>query len=588
MSADGKGKRSADGISGIDALRPEETNTLVIGGGIAGIWSALSLIENGVPTTLITYQGQDRGGRLGSSRRSTGTINTLPMEHPDFESYLDTMSHFQVNPSIGGHLQNGLREELARLEQFVPFKKLKIGLAPACSSEELLSALLQAYTDRGGKVIDGWVTRLMVSPARCEGVQYQTERGIGLLRADSIVIASGGYANLFEGSVKTGSCGSILGQYLLSGGVAANLEFIFKHGYGQPDAGMLTPTEELLGAEILDENGKNVNWLEREIYNGNGTSNHLKAAHFWRTHRDHRYYVNLSYRSLFEKTEAINRILRSNRNSPRTAVTLEKDMNSLIRDLSWENESDLKQELIVTILEGREIGYDLFARIRHLYRRASETKPVRVQQIAYFTMGGVGHIDFRTNLKNVYVNGEAMHDFGANRIGGLPWGLYLVAGRYIAKQIARRKPAAPAGFSKAECLGHLSTFDEEILEKIRSALNEYQENSFDADSATQILNWIRATRTSLIRKRSVLDDAVNWLLVGEAILTSSLCRTESRGCFLRDDLPEEDCNLNGKFTCCLFDRERDIVRARLVDGAEYNRLCCREAKEVADSTSESA
>jgi hypothetical protein len=41
----------------------------------------------------------------------------------------------------------------------------------------------------------------------------------------------------------------------------------FKHGFGKPDMGELTPTEELRGAAILNEN----EWLEPEIFEGRGT-----------------------------------------------------------------------------------------------------------------------------------------------------------------------------------------------------------------------------------------------------------------------------------------------------------------------------
>lgn len=208
------------------------TQVVIIGGGISGVWVALRLARAGVETLLINYSSTDRGGVLGSSLRSAGAINTSSLERSNFREFMDELGQGQTHPSVTDLISSYLPGELAELQTFGEFKSIKLGVALANgNATTLLRNLLQHFQDCGGQVLDAWVTRIVADRTACYGVQYQHDNVIGKVLASAIVVASGGYAGLFDGSVKTNNYGTILGRFLQAGGIATNLEFIFKHGY---------------------------------------------------------------------------------------------------------------------------------------------------------------------------------------------------------------------------------------------------------------------------------------------------------------------------------------------------------------------
>jgi fatty acid CoA ligase FadD22 len=166
---------------------------------------------------------------------------------------------------------------------------------------------------------------------------------------------------------------------------------------------------------------------------------------FWQRNRDQKFFVSLRYRPLCERVAAINRCLEE----PGTLSVLRHQIRNLINNFPSDQRKQIRQEIFSGIRQDGCLTYDYLARIRCRWPYdESNDRPARVRQIAYFTMGGLAHRQFQTNLHKVYVTGEAMHDFGANRVGGLPWALYLVAGSVIAERIEAQggEESAPADF----------------------------------------------------------------------------------------------------------------------------------------------
>lgn len=560
----------------IPALKVAPTlraQVVVIGSGIAGTWLALKLARSGVDTLIIHYDGKDRGGLIGSSMRSVGAINTSPLERKDFREYLDDLSQGQHHPSIADLLINYLPVELAELLTLAEFKNIKLGVALSNGNAGLLLRQLRdLFESSGGRTLNAWVTRIVADEETCRGVQYQKDDSIGKVLAPVIVIASGGYTGLFHGSVKTNNHGSVLGRFLHAGGIATNLEFVFKHGYGKPDLGALTPTEELPGAEIYDDAGVHVEWLERELYEGRGTANHLEAFKHWRRNKNHDFFIDLKFRTLCSKLQAINRAI--------SEPSVEKGFESveaLIRDVAdmcpVAERSALEGKLRLWALAGERIDFERFNEVKPYFVSVSEGEVFRVRQIAYFSMGGIAHVNCATNLANVFVTGEAMHDFGAHRVGGLPWGLYLATGRFISELLVDLRSAG--GFAdngdfdliNADC-----GFDEAMLEDIRVGLYEHHERDLSVTEAMDFVDWIRGKRRELIESGRELDDAVAWLIVAEAVMQSSLRRMESRGCFYRGDHPITLDEMKGQFSYCRYDAEVDAVNADMIHISELSNV----------------
>ncbi len=541
-----------------------ECEALVIGGGIAGCWTALKLAERGIDTLLMFYTETDRGGRLGSTNLSVGAISTAPITRQDYTSWLDELGRGQVQHSVTQVTVDYLEEEINALKKFDPLKQIELGLALASGTgKKLVDKLLEHLRSLGVRVIeDGWIVRIDATENECRGVQYQQGDQLGVVSAAAIVLANGGYSGLFHGAVKTGTYGSIHARFLQAGGKLSNLEFVFKHGYGQPDLGKLTPTEELPGVEIYDEDGGHVLWLEEELFYGRGTHNHFQAFMTWRKDENKKHFVDFRY-CQFQRT------LKSVLNKPSLVTgNFDRSEYSELDEFIEAEQKEIFYDWLDSIAnEKQAYSFAEFNKIKPLLKAKCLSDKHRIRQIAYFSMGGIMHHGFLTNLKNVYVNGEAMHDYGAHRVGGLPWSLYLCAARKIGDDIAAIKKSGGLKNSAVEVTSLQSSFDLSLLEEIQIKLYEFQERGKDEHGLEVFLHWLRSQRKTLQEQARTSDDCYAYLLLAEAIVQSSIARKESRGCFFRSDYMQEDYRLDRVRTIAFYDTETDAIAVDCVDKA---------------------
>lgn len=544
----------------------------MVGGGVAGIWAAYKLIKAGIPTTLITYLDKDRGGIQGSTYRSVGAINTSPLTNYDFESYMNDLGRKCAHPFVTQALQQYLKDEIDELSSLIALKPIKIGLAlESESGKSCLQYISELFESLGGRIINAWVTRLVIDKNVCQGLQYEKNGYIGKLCCRAIILASGGYAGLYSNSINTNCFGTILGRFMECGGSATNLEFLFQHGYGNIDTNNLTPTEEIAGSEIYDKNKSRVVWLEKMLFDGQGTNTHLQAVNFWMSNSNMDYCIDLSYRELYLGISKFNSAIHNkyiqqnvcNKQNPSEKDALEQLLRIFPENVRIEVLSKIIYNDYIQV-----INYDKFQELKKLFL-VENFRFFHVKPITYFSMGGIAHINCRTNLKNVYVTGECMHDFGANRVGGLPWALYLANGRIICEHIVKQFKEYEKQLD-FEIVCQKSHFNWELLKEIRGRLSEYQ-NKNNESQALESVKWFRKTRNTLIQNNENLSDSFAWLIVAEAIMQSSLARRESRGYFLRSDFPFEDVNLDKYFSYVWYDQQANIVKARFLEASYFQR-----------------
>jgi len=205
----------------IEILPDLETTVTVVGGGVAGIWTAYKLVKAGISTIVITYLEKDRGGLQGSTIRSVGAINTSPIQNPNFASYINELGRGQTHPSVAKYLPNYLNDELEEIEAIFGLKSLKLGKGlKSKSGKTFLEKMYKLFAGLGGHIINGWVTRLVVNEMACQGLQYETQRGRGKVHCHALVLASGGYSNLFSSSIKTGCFGTVLSPVVNSSDIS--------------------------------------------------------------------------------------------------------------------------------------------------------------------------------------------------------------------------------------------------------------------------------------------------------------------------------------------------------------------------------
>jgi len=540
--------------SSIGILPSINTAVTIIGGGLSGLWVAYKLSSLNIKTTVITYAERDRGGVQGATIKSVGAINTSPIKKSDFKEFMDELGLGQTNNCIVSYMKDNLQNELDDFEKLFTLKDIKLGKALKGKASDLLTNLTDLYLANGGRLVNGWVTRIVVDKEQCRGVQYEDNGRIGRINTGSIIIASGGYASLFEGAVHTASYGTVIGRFVECGGITSNLEFVFKHGYGKPDLGQLTPTEELPGAEIYNNRDYHVTWLETELYNGHGTTNHLNAYKHWRKNKDEKYYIDRSYCPLYQALCACN-LVPVKKAEYIGIVPDDEKINSIVSLFLPEKQNDIRKLINNKILADLEqISYEEFCDLKEHFIK-KEKNIFRVQQISYFSMGGVAHDDFLTNIKNIYVTGEAMHDFGAHRVGGLPWALYLVAGGIISRNIQEK-------IKNGDIQEHLSDFrlihkksihDKDLLIEIQHRMFSCLESEIDTQKIKKCISWFATKRRLLKSQGKELDDAYAWLLISESVMMSAENRKESRGCFYRTDYPVMSKLMDNKKTYTYLD-----------------------------------
>lgn len=529
------------------------------------MWSAYQLAKAGFRTTMVACGDDERGGLQGASRRAAGAFNLSLVNGEKMEAMLQEIGCGQTHPSVARTLSLHLSSALRELGALMELKPVKIGMALASGNgEQFLEQIRRRFGELGGEMIDGWVTRLAADAGSCRGLQYECREGAGKLRCKAMVLAPGGYAGLFANAVKTHCCGNVLGYYLQCGGIATNLEFLFKHGYGNMEANELTPTEELPGAEIYDARSQRVEWLEQMLFNRQGTNSHLQAVQFWLRNPEAEFYVDLSHRPLYLKLQELNGILE---NGEKAGHHFEAEKTLALAGVAdlfpKKSRMEVFDRISGWIASRRVIDYAMFEELKHGFKPAESLK-FRVQPLTYFSMGGMGHLDFSTNLKNVFVTGEAMHDFGANRVGGLPWSLYLSSAYVIREQMGGILGENGDDGGDFEMTSGRSHYDPGLLGKIQQRLHDSQERELTASRAMESIDWFRRTRGDLLRNGGRLDDGVAWLIVAEAIMQCSLCRTESRGFFFRHDFQNSDERLERLFSCAWYDRAADEVAAELL------------------------
>jgi succinate dehydrogenase/fumarate reductase flavoprotein subunit len=164
-----------------------------------------------------------------------------------------------------------------------------------------------------------------------------------------------------------------------------------------------------------------------------------------------------------------------------------------------------------------------------------------------------------------------MHDFGANRVGGLPWSLYLASGAKICEQIVACLAEDSNSPEDFELVPRRSRFDPELLQAIQSRLYEFQEKEMTGPRGLECIEWFRNKREALQTETAFLHDGISWLLVAEAIMQCSLVRTEGRGFFFRFDFQNQDERLDQLLSCTWYDAASDSVMARLSPWEEVSR-----------------
>ncbi len=529
-----------------------EADVLVVGGGGAGMFAAISAARNGAQVVLADKNVVGRGGAtIMAQMTCASALGEQEPDSPD-QHLSDTLEAGRglCNENLAALLCENSPQRIRELEGWrVQWARQENGkirqvIAPGHSRKRCvyvdflqtgvaISAALRNQTSRNDsirKLSNVSLTDLVAQDGEvigAVGIEIATATPV-VIKAPAVVLCLGGMTKMFKRTTAPNNiAGEGLGLALCAGAKIVDIEFLqfYPNGHMAPrmvglDPTTWEPTRVKLGGRLV--NGRGDEFLHNY---GEGGGEEYETTRDTLTH------------AMYKEVEA-------GRGSPHGGVYLSFEHIS---------QDDLETALgpILKIFDRNNI--DL-------------TKaPVEVYPIAHYQMGGVEvNAEMETSVAGLYAAGElAGGANGANRLSGnaLPEAMVFgerageSAANYAAKATARNwdaEIAAPyvdrirsvmgknggAGKSPASLTG-------DLRELMWNKVGIYR-NEADLENA---LARIRTMRQTDLENLAVSDETVhnaslvewfelrNGLMAVEGLTIAALNRRESRGAHQRDDFP---------------------------------------------------
>lgn len=523
------------------------SRVLIIGNGISGLSSAISLAERGVESVLVSPFPSERS----QSVMAAGGINSVELS----DAVPDTVEQHVADTLRGGHDIAGERavrglceaapEIIEQLEKYgTVFTRREDGMIDrrpfggqtydrtcycgTSTGKQIVTALVheaRRYEAAGLIIRRSWTDfhSALIRDGQCFGALLYNEaiRQLELVPARALIMATGGQNALFGKTTGTTTCdGYAAGRLLMQGAELKNLEFIQYH-----PTTIETPQKRMLISEAArgeggrlyyEENGERVYFME-DLYGerGNLMPRDVVSRCIWETGRQ--VYLDVTFLGK-EKIDA--RIPE-------------------VRDLC-----------------AKYIGLDI------------SREPIPVAPSVHFFMGGIAvDIHHETNIRDLFAVGECASIYhGANRLGGNSLLAAIYSGQQaaaeIAGRIAQRGESANedtvramfAGFAEEESAAlknRVSDKSQFPVAYIRDMLAENMQDQLGISRDAKTLrrgiddvSFYLGIADKIRFDNSVLE-YFNYSLTGiltlaKAVLTSAYERKESRGAHYRSDYPQED------------------------------------------------
>jgi len=476
-----------------------DTNSapVIIGGGLAGLMTALSLAPQ--PVLLITGAplGLESSSTLaqGGIAASIGADDNASLHLADTLAAGDGLCDEAIAASILAAAPVAI-EQLARFGIIFDrdaTDKISLGLEAAHSrhrivhaggdatGRDVIRALIRKVRETPSITVIEGVTaqRLMVEDNAVVGLLGHAARGPVLFATDRVVIATGGIGGLFlHGTNPAGSFGQGLALAARAGAVMADLEFIQFHPTALDSESfplkLISEAVRGEGAIIVDESG------DRFMADEPGAE---------LAPRD------VVTRRVWRHMAAGHRIFLDARNA--------KDL-------------DFARRFPTIITFCREAGID------------PVTQPIPIRPAAHYHMGGIAvDKNGRTSIDGLWSCGEAactgLH--GANRLASNSLLEAAVCGGWVAQNIAattsirRRQPMLRCGVTDSD-----PALVRPVLSRAAGVLRDGE--------------GLRAAPCAIYPLAVSQQAASDPAIVGLMIVISALRRRESRGAHARTDFPK--------------------------------------------------
>lgn len=532
---------------------------IVVGGGLAGLTTAMKLAEAGEKVDLFSIVPVKRSHSVCAQGGINGAVNTKGEGDSPYIHFDDTIygGDFLANqPPVKGMCEaapgiiylfdrmgvmfNRTPEGLLDFRRFGGTKHHRTAFAGATTGQQLLYALdeqVRRYEVAGQvRKFEGWemLSLVLDESGDCKGICAIDNRSLEIraFPADTVMIATGGpglvYGRSTQSLVNTGSAASAAYQ---QGAVYANGEFIQVHPTAVPGE----DKNRLISESIRGEGGRV--WTYRD------------GKPWYFLEEMYPAYGNLVPRDI--ATRAIHKVVYE--------MGLGVDGQPLVfLDVSHLDPVVLNQK-VAGVLEIYEkfVGQD------------PRKVPMKIFPAMHYSMGGLWcDYDQQTNLKGLFASGECDYQYhGANRLGANSLLSCIYAGMIASPVMSEYAKAHPNGASSR-------IFDQEVQrqreEFDRIFRMDGPENAF---SIWRELGDIMTENVTVVRKNDKLketDDKLlefkdrwgriglndkgkwanqevlfvrqlwNMLELARPITVGALQRNESRGAHYKPEFPERN------------------------------------------------
>ncbi len=503
------------------------TDYVIVGSGIAGIFTALRLAETG-RVTVLSKQDLIAGNTWFAQGGIAAAFSPEDSPTLHFEDTWKAGNYFGDRAAISALVEEaparindllalGVRFDrsngaIALGREGAHSMKRILHIGGDATGRELIESLIHAAKETGIRFIeDAFAEHIAVEGGRCRGLFYSTPKGLNYIAARAVILATGGCGQLYQ---FTTNAPAVTGDGLImaykAGAVLRDLEFFQFH-----------PTV------FLPPEGQP--FLISEAVRGEGA--YLVNAH------GERFMLKKHERAELGPRDVVSRAIVEEQRTTKGFVYL-----------------DL-----------RHLGAEFIPeRFPTIYSRCMEwhlditRELIPVTPAAHYLIGGVEvDIDGHSSVKNLFCVGEVASTgvHGANRLASNSLLEGLVFGHRVA--LAAAKNVNPVS----------EDLPENLPERFRKPAD--QDAEAECASLRRDLTWMMWHKVGLIRneesmlemKKSLetwlplacfhyskpeLNETANMLLTAIMMTEAALLRRESRGSHYRTDYPDSDDKLGGQ------------------------------------------